>query len=254
MATTGETEWRDLAEVEGKTEDGCRERIVPGFSNPRIVACHEARYAFARPFAATANRALDAGCGAGYGTRVLAEAAGLAYGADLGETAVRYACRHFAGPNCHFLVADGCALPWRDESFDLVCAMELIEHVPDDERLLREFVRVLRPAGRLILSTPRRDPAQDAPAHTHHVREYSADELRDLLGRFFEVEELYVQTKPRSVWALVGRLLLRPLAALGGWSGALSRAYYRLSSPTAFEPATHAKGTEPYLVALCRKP
>jgi len=55
---------------------------------------------------------------------------------------------------CTFEAYDGKTLPFPDASFDLAILVEVIEHVIDKESLLREIQRVLRPSGRLYLTTP----------------------------------------------------------------------------------------------------
>ncbi|HEY4704896.1 MAG TPA: class I SAM-dependent methyltransferase [Thermoplasmata archaeon] len=52
------------------------------------------------------------------------------------------------------VLADGQALPFRDATFDAVVATEVIEHVRYPYKLLRELRRVVRPSGRVLLSTP----------------------------------------------------------------------------------------------------
>ncbi|MCS7275614.1 MAG: methyltransferase domain-containing protein [Dehalococcoidia bacterium] len=54
-----------------------------------------------------------------------------------------------------FVLGDACHLPFADAAFDHVIACEVVEHVPDDDGLLREAVRVLRPGGSLVVSIPR---------------------------------------------------------------------------------------------------
>jgi SAM-dependent methyltransferase len=88
----------------------------------------------------------------------------------------------------------------RDGAVDLYACFETIEHVEDDEALLREARRVLAPEGLLLCSTPNRDLLSpgltlgDRPVNPYHVREYAITELRSLLARFFPRVELFGQT------------------------------------------------------------
>jgi GT2 family glycosyltransferase/SAM-dependent methyltransferase len=67
----------------------------------------------------------------------------------------RAPCNRQAGVT--FVRADGTSLPFPDESFDAVTMFDLIEHVVDDQKLVAEALRVLRPGGYLIVSTPQAD-------------------------------------------------------------------------------------------------
>lgn len=96
---------------------------------------------------------LDLGCGEGSFTGELARVGAEPVGVDVAEAAVTRARR--AHPALHFstLTADG-RLPLEDSSCDLVWAGEVIEHVADTARTLSEIRRVLRPGGRLLITTP----------------------------------------------------------------------------------------------------
>jgi SAM-dependent methyltransferase len=170
------------------------ERIVPDESEPGIVALHLKRYEFARPYCAGAD-VLDAGCGVGYGTAVLAEEAGRVVGVDLSQQAIGYARRRYARTNVEFLVSDVAALPLSDDTFDAVCAFETIEHLPEPLRFLREVKRVLRPDGVFVVSTPRVERTETEPANPHHTTEYSAVDFGRLLGSAFSSVELYGQRR-----------------------------------------------------------
>ncbi|MBE3073183.1 MAG: class I SAM-dependent methyltransferase [Acidobacteria bacterium] len=102
------------------------------------------------------GRILDAGCGGGGMTVSLAEEAEAAVGIDLTprfrEAGDRLAREKGRG-NLRFLQADGTALPFADRTFDLVLSHAVIEHVADARRYMRECARVLRPGGRMYLST-----------------------------------------------------------------------------------------------------
>lgn len=53
--------------------------------------------------------------------------------------------------------ADACQLPFADASFDAVTLFDVLEHIPDDHRAAQEALRVVRPGGWLLVSTPRED-------------------------------------------------------------------------------------------------
>src|SRR5262249_21660776 len=129
------------------------ERVVPGHVNDDLWAEHLSRYAFAARFAAH-SRALDLGCGTGYGAHELARTARAVFGIDPAPEAIGYANRNFASVNSTFFQASALALPFSSGVFDLVTAFEVIEHLTDWRRLLSEARRVLSPAGVFLVSTP----------------------------------------------------------------------------------------------------
>jgi SAM-dependent methyltransferase len=105
---------------------------------------------------AVRGRVLDAGCGGGGMPLSLAEEAGPVVGIDpfnrFGDAGARLA-RERGLRHLHFALADGMALPFPDEAFDLVLSHAVIEHVADAPLYLRECARVLAPGGRVFLST-----------------------------------------------------------------------------------------------------
>lgn len=97
------------------------------------------------------ERVLDLGSGMGGFLPGLAEIAGRVYPSDITvETLAKCAERGFP-LGC---VGSGYALPYADRSFDLVCMFDVLEHIPDDTRVMREVTRVLRPGGRIMVSVP----------------------------------------------------------------------------------------------------
>ena len=79
-------------------------------------------------------------------------------------------------------------------SFDGIMCIEVIEHVPDDEALVRQMARVLKPGGWLYLTTPNGDYVKNEPPHFNpdHVRHYQRKALFQLLScHFREVEVTY---------------------------------------------------------------
>jgi len=105
---------------------------------------------------AVRGRVLDAGCGGGGMPLSLAEEAREVVGIDpinrFGDAGMRLA-RERGIHNLRFALADGMALPFGDEAFDLVLSHAVIEHVADAALYLRECRRVLARRGRVYLST-----------------------------------------------------------------------------------------------------
>ncbi|MCL4813518.1 MAG: methyltransferase domain-containing protein [Vicinamibacteraceae bacterium] len=153
---------------------------------------HLDRYEFAATFA-SGRHVLDCACGTGYGSALLATRgpAASVIGIDLDEATVAYAVRHHSRGGVRFLVADAGRLDMLESgSVDLVVSFETIEHVPDDLAMLGELRRVLRPGGRLVVSTPNNWPVEISP---FHVRTYDEAAFRAVLGGWFEVVAMYGQ-------------------------------------------------------------
>lgn len=232
------------------------ERIVPKRTERGIVAIHLKRYDFARPLCA-GKEVLDAGCGVGYGTAHLAAVARHIVGVDVAADAIEYAREHYGGANVEFARADALELPFPDDSFDVVCSFETIEHVRDAEAFVGELRRVLRPHGTCVLSTPHVERTTHAPANPFHVLELSPDDFATLLRQRFDEVELYGQRRRQTsrhrtlqrldVAGLRKRLtFLRPASRL---LGTPPMAEVTLDD-IEIEPAAVGDATE--IVAVCR--
>jgi len=156
---------------------------------------HWHRYVFAREFA-KGKRVLDAACGEGYGSALLAGVAQNVVGVDIAEAAIAHArSRYAALANLRFERGDCTALTGPESSFDLIVSFETLEHVQAQEELLAGFARALAPDGLLIVSSPDKHAYSDVSGFRNefHVRELYRDELLALLRPHFAHVRLYGQ-------------------------------------------------------------
>ncbi|HUA75579.1 MAG TPA: class I SAM-dependent methyltransferase [Solirubrobacteraceae bacterium] len=121
---------------------------------------------------------LDVGCSTGYLLEDLRASLPDArlIGVDLVPSGLRVA--HENVPDAELLLADACELPLADESVDAALSANLLEHVPDDERALREMARVLRPGARAVIVIPAGPGNYDYyDRFLGHERRYARGEL-----------------------------------------------------------------------------
>ena len=96
---------------------------------------------------------LDIGCGAGFFANEAAKAEHKVTGVDIAENALQVAAAHDETKSVRYMAADAYALPFARESFDVVVAMDLLEHVSDPQKIIFEASRVLRPGGLFFFRT-----------------------------------------------------------------------------------------------------
>lgn len=150
-------------------------------------ARHLAAYMFAQGLARD-RTVLDAGCGEGFGTVLLAETARQVTGIDYSADAVAAATASYPRPNLTFRRLDVATLPSLELRFDLITNFQVIEHLPDPAAFLRAVRAALNPDGVLVLTTPNR--LMTASENPYHLREYTAEELDALLRPIFGRVEL----------------------------------------------------------------
>ncbi|MGC9399640.1 MAG: class I SAM-dependent methyltransferase [Anaerolineae bacterium] len=97
------------------------------------------------------KRVLDVGCGLG-----MYPAAFRRYTEDVVGVEIEFDRARRAGEKAAVAQARGEALPFSDDAFDIVHSHEVLEHVDDDRRVVREMVRVARPGGRIVIFVPNR--------------------------------------------------------------------------------------------------
>ncbi|KAB7774945.1 glycosyltransferase [Xanthomonas sp. LMG 12459] len=170
------------------------ERFVPTESG-ELAYEHWHRYAWCQELA-RGRRVLDVACGEGYGSALLADVAEAVDGVDIAVEAVSSARSTYGTrANLRFHEASATRLPFANASFDLVISFETVEHLLEQEQMLEELRRVLRPDGILVISSPNRPIYSDARNYRNefHVRELDFEEFSALLGRQFPAVDFYGQ-------------------------------------------------------------
>jgi len=188
---------------------------------------------------ARGRRVLDAACGEGYGSALLARGAVSVIGVDVGAEAIAHAQSRYSSPNLTYVRASVAALPLASASIDLVVSFETIEHLAEQREMLAEFRRVLACEGVLVLSSPNRPVYNESGDVTNgfHVRELDRDELKTLLDAAFPQQAWYAQ-----------RVLAHSL--LWSESDAASNASFDVLTPDG--PARHEQPATPmYFVVVC---
>jgi 2-polyprenyl-3-methyl-5-hydroxy-6-metoxy-1,4-benzoquinol methylase len=156
---------------------------------------HHLKFSRFRRELAAYRRHLDIGCGPGTFIGSLG-AEHQSTGIDIASGQITYARAHYAGAGRDFTVVETGPLPCAEGSFDAVTLIELIEHLPEEENLalLREALRVLRPGGKLLVSTPNYGgawPLVEALVNRfgetsyaeQHITRYDRRALRELMAR-----------------------------------------------------------------------
>jgi len=164
------------------------ERFVPHLGG-KIRYEHLHRYLMCSEHA-KGKLVLDLACGEGYGSALLARVAKHVTGVDVSGEAVQHARETYAGAasNLEYRLGSADALPLDDHSFDLVVSFETLEHLANQQQMVDEIQRVLKPGGLLIISTPDRDVyrEEDGGDNEFHVKELTGEEFRQLLAPRFK--------------------------------------------------------------------
>jgi len=171
---------------------------------------HWHRYVFARELA-RGKRVLDAACGEGYGSALVAGTAASVLGIDIAEAAIEHArSRYKQYANLRFERGDCTALDVPPASVDVVVSFETLEHVQAQQALIAGFARALTPQGLLVISSPDKRAYSDVSGfhNEFHVRELYRDELLGLLQPHFPHVGLYGQKLlfQSAIWKLDAEL------------------------------------------------
>ncbi len=160
---------------------------------------HLHRYAIAKELVHN-KVVLDIACGEGYGTNLLAASAEQATGVDVDGKIIDHASKKYRKDNLSFKQGTVEKIPFDSATFDVVICFETLEHTTEHELALKEFKRVLKPGGLLLISTPDKKKYSDLSGYKNpfHARELYRHEFEQLLSGSFK----YIQyTQQRLVLA-----------------------------------------------------
>ncbi len=106
-----------------------------------------------KEFGASPKKILDIGCGAGFLSNYLSGLGHEVFGIDLSEESLKIARKYDATKKVNYQFGDAYKLPFPDKSFDVVCAMDFLEHVEEPHKVILEASRVLKPGGLFYFHT-----------------------------------------------------------------------------------------------------
>ncbi|MFC1920713.1 class I SAM-dependent methyltransferase [Chloroflexota bacterium] len=157
------------------------EAAVPGqtytWEGWQMVCC---RYYTAGQFT-TGKQVLEIGCGIGRGLGYLSARADGVTGGDYSPDNLRHAGEHYKG-RIELLTLDACQLPFRDNSYDVIVIMEVVQYLTRFDDFLNECNRVLKDNGILCLCLPNKD-SPSFHASPLGNRYYSVPELYSILEK-----------------------------------------------------------------------
>jgi 2-polyprenyl-6-hydroxyphenyl methylase/3-demethylubiquinone-9 3-methyltransferase len=169
-----------------------------------------------------ALRVLDVGCGGGFLSNRLAREGHAVTGVDRSASSLHVARRYDATGRVAYSVADALALPFADGAFDVVAAMDFLEHVEQPARVVAEAARVLAPGGLFFFHTFNRNWVAglvaikfldwfvpNTPPHLHVLRLFvTPDEMRSYCAQVGLCVEEMVGTRAHLLSWPALRLLL----------------------------------------------
>jgi len=186
-------------------------RSVEEYADPLWV--EEVNY-FCENFLDTSDGAvIDIGCGLGCVLNELPRKNRFLVGLDINRFLVRHAKEHLSNSRYDFVLADAHNLPFKSNSFDYSFMIEVVEHLADPMRAMNECARILRPSGKLTVTTPNgfyyRTFHHRSTVSPFHINEYTFWEIkRMLIHAGFSVNRWRTSNRSwlRSILRILGKM------------------------------------------------
>ncbi len=179
------------------------------------------------------NSILDVGAGGAWVAKTFAEKNKKIVSLDISKRNVKKAKELVTNPFHFPIVSDSFFLPFIDDSFDLVIASEIIEHVLDPHKFVHELFRVVKPNGKLIITTPYKEKLRyflcvhcnkKTPLHAHihsfdekNLSSYSPKESKTKWEIFGNKHLIFLRTYillkflPFKIWRFIDKIFVKVL-------------------------------------------
>ena len=144
---------------------------------------HKERYIWASERLKKSDNVIDAGCGVGYGSALLAEHASSVHAIDISGDAIEYANRYWTKPNISHAVEDLSFFKMaKSRRCDVIVAFEVVEHLIEPRLFLIRAFEALKPGGRIFVSVPNEKVIPHTVSlNPFHLRHYTLVEIKELL-------------------------------------------------------------------------
>lgn len=190
------------------------ERMIPGRVDKILLQEHVARYKFALDYSG-GRKVLDAACGAGYGSYILASNAKQVIGIDISDETIDFANGNFSRNNTEYITSSVLDMPFDDDSFELSIAFEIFEHIDKPVLFLNELKRVTKKKGKIILSTPNESFTKSTVDNPFHTHEYTYDEFSSMISSIFTDDVEYIGQNVKSKTGGLKQIYMKIKHALG---------------------------------------
>lgn len=172
--------------MKNTTLDFTGERLVPEIEEYWSLE-HLHRYAITIKLIRN-KTVLDIASGEGYGSFLMSKYASKVIGMDISREAIEHAKIKYTNNNISFELGSATDIPMPPDSVDIITSFETIEHLIEHDLMLKEFKRVMKSDGILIISSPDKKYYSDVPEYHNpfHLKELYFNEFKDLLQNNFQ--------------------------------------------------------------------